>query len=120
MELSPAYLEGIRLFNAGHYWHAHEQWEACWLASSPPHTNFYKGIIQTAAALVKWQQGNDRGLALNWAKSRAYLSSLPSPFLSLNVAKLVAAMDAFVSTEELQPPQLLLVDRELESHLYLP
>ena len=29
-----AYLEGIRLFNAGEFWHAHEQWESCWLAAA--------------------------------------------------------------------------------------
>ncbi|NJL35275.1 MAG: DUF309 domain-containing protein, partial [Chloroflexaceae bacterium] len=31
MEYPEPYLEGIRLFNAHHFWHAHEQWEACWL-----------------------------------------------------------------------------------------
>ena len=46
------YREGIRLFNAGEFWHAHEQWEACWLIAREPELTFYQGIIQAAAALV--------------------------------------------------------------------
>jgi hypothetical protein len=120
MELPPAYLEGIRLFNHGHYWHAHEQWEACWLASSEPHASFYKGIIQTAAALVKWQQGNVRGLSLNWAKSRSYLTRVPTHMLGLDLAALIAAMDTFVSGYTSIAPRLVLITTDEHQQQRLP
>lgn len=90
------YLEGVRLFNQGEYWHAHEQWESCWLTSSEPNSTFYKGIIQAAAALVHWQRGNLRGLRRNWEKSRPKLVALPSPMNGLDVHGLIQSMDRFV------------------------
>lgn len=108
-----SYLEGIRLFNTGHFWHAHEQWEECWLRSSEPDSTFYKGIIQAAAALVHWQKGNPRGLHLNWAKSRPKLASLPSPYMGLDLAVLLIAMDDFEARSpdtHAQPPRLVFAD----------
>jgi uncharacterized protein len=90
------YLEGIRLFNAGEFWHAHEQWEACWLSSTEPDSTFYKGIIQAAAALVHWQKHNPRGLRRNWEKSRPKLVALPPMMNGLDLRALIADMDRFV------------------------
>ncbi len=92
------YLEGIRLFNTGEYWHAHEQWEICWLQSDQPEATFYKGIIQAAAALEKWKRGQPRGMRLNYAKSRPKLVAVGPWMRGLDVAALIAAMDRFVST----------------------
>ncbi len=98
MTYPDAYREGIRLFNAGHYWHAHEQWEQCWLVAHEPDATFYKGIIQAAAALVKWQQANLRGMKLNWAKSRRKLTTIPAYHMGIDLIAFIAAMDAFVET----------------------
>lgn len=94
-----AYLEGIRLFNEEHFWHAHEQWEACWLLSAEPDATFYKGIIQAAAALVHWQKGNPRGLHLNWAKSQRKLATLPSPYMGLDLDAFSSMMEAFIAAQ---------------------
>ena len=91
-----AYLEGIRLFNEGAYWHAHEQWETCWLTTTEPEYTFYKGIIQAAAALVHWQKGNPRGLRRNWEKSRPKLVALLPTMQGLDLCALIADMDRFV------------------------
>lgn len=102
-----SYPEGVRLFNAGHYWHAHEQWEACWLASSDEtDRRFYQALIQCAAALVKWQQSNPRGLALNWAKSRRQLAGLPPRYYGVDLQSLRATMDCFVRGTSTILPQL--------------
>lgn len=109
MVYSAAYIEGIRLFNEGQFWHAHEQWEACWLESEEPDASFYKGIIQAAAALVKWQQGNRRGMRLNWAKSYPKLARLPSPYMGLDVRTFSMAMEQFIAAYEaglvISPPR---------------
>jgi predicted metal-dependent hydrolase len=90
------YLEGIRLFNAGEFWHAHEQWEICWLAASDRESLFYKGIIQAAAALVHWKKGNLRGLRRNWEKSRPKLVALPPEVAGIDLHALIGDMDRFV------------------------
>ncbi len=106
------YYEGIRLFNAGHFWHAHEQWEICWLASSGMDETFYKGIIQATAALVKWQQGNLRGMQLNWAKSKVRLIQLPDHYMGINLRTFSTAMEQFITIHHHDPaytaPQLKL------------
>jgi predicted metal-dependent hydrolase len=105
------YLEGIRLFNAGEFWHAHEQWEACWLVAAEPEATFYQGIIQAAAALVHWKKGNLRGLRRNWEKSRPKLVALPATMQNLDLRALIAEMDRFVTADgsPASPPQLRLV-----------
>ena len=100
------YLEGIRLFNAGEFWHAHEQWEACWLIAQEPELTFYQGIIQAAAALVHWQRGNPRGLRRNWEKGRPKLVALPPVMLGLDLRALIVAMDRFIETGGDTPPRL--------------
>jgi predicted metal-dependent hydrolase len=101
-----AYLEGIRLFNKGEFWHAHEQWETCWLKAHEPEATFYQGIIQAAAALVHWQRANPRGLRRNWEKGRPKLVALPPEMLGLDLRALIADMDRFVTTGGDSPPKL--------------
>lgn len=100
-----AYLAGIDLFNKRHFWHSHEQWENCWHAvADADEALFYKGIIQSAAALVHWQRGNPRGLRRNWEKSHAKLSLLPSPFLGLDLVAFTVMMEQFVETHASSTP----------------
>jgi predicted metal-dependent hydrolase len=103
---------GVQLFNAGQFWHAHEQWEECWRLAGGPTASFYKGIIQAAAALVHWQRGNNTGLRRNWAKARPKLAALPAGFGGVDLAALIEAMDAFVAADpppSAAPPRLRLL-----------
>ena len=107
-----SYLTGVGLFNDGHFWHAHEAWEDAWKATNDPDLRlFFKGIIQTAAALVHWQRGNPRGLHLNWSKARPKLLQQPEEVLGIRVRELVTAMDRFeaVEGEGLAPPRITIV-----------
>lgn len=109
------YLAGIELFNSGKFWHAHEEWEDAWRASIDPTIQlFYKGIIQTAAALVHWQKGNPKGLHLNWAKARAKLVQLPPEVLGLSIAPLIAYMNQFEQAEGvgMEPPKLSVISSQ--------
>lgn len=99
------FVEGVRLFNAGQFWHAHEQWEVCWMRAQEPEATFYKGIIQAAAALVHWQRGNLRGLRRNWYKARPKLVAMMQDVRHQEIGRFIAAMDRFVITDgSLQPP----------------
>jgi predicted metal-dependent hydrolase len=105
---SIAYLTGISLFNSGYYWHAHEAWEDCWRTAQPADADFYQGLIQAAAALVKWHQGNRHGAELNWAKSRARLSGLPETTSGLHIPTLIDHMDKLIAGETITAPLLVL------------
>lgn len=102
----PDFQAGLRLFNAGHFWHAHEEWEALWLRSYGPGRQFVQGLIQVAAALVHWQRGNPRGLRLNWAKARPKLLGLPSPAGGIDLDALIAWMDGMADATISEAPAL--------------
>lgn len=53
--------EGIRLFNAGEYYHCHDALEAAWAADRRPCRDLYQGILQLAIALHQVEQGNYEG-----------------------------------------------------------
>jgi hypothetical protein len=111
MTYSHEYLAGIELFNTEQFWHAHEEWETAWLAAEDPQVRlFFKGIIQTAAALVHWQRGNGKGLHLNWHKARTKLTQLPPHLMGLDLDALIMFMDRFEQAEgvQLAPPRLVL------------
>jgi len=61
---SPAYLQGVRLFNAGYYWEAHESWESLWHAHGRrgPTAELLQGLIKLAAAGVKVREGRPGGV----------------------------------------------------------
>ncbi|HEY1017335.1 MAG TPA: DUF309 domain-containing protein [Herpetosiphonaceae bacterium] len=93
MRDEPEFRAGLELFNAGSFWHAHEEWETLWLRSAGDDRRFIQGLIQVAAALVHWERGNPRGLALNWAKARRNLHGLPSPYAGQELGSLARWMD---------------------------
>ena len=51
---SADYLEGVRLFNEGRYWDAHEAWERIWvrLPKGAAERRFCQGLILLAAAFL--------------------------------------------------------------------
>jgi uncharacterized protein len=110
MDHTVAYQQGIALFNTSEYWHAHEAWESCWLAAQEPERTLYKGLIQTAAALVHAQRNNPRGLWRNWAKARPRLVALGTSAQGIALQQLVGAMDRFVLDQAAAPlPRIELV-----------
>jgi hypothetical protein len=85
---------GVDLYNAGHYWNAHEAWEEVWLDSERPLRNFYQGLIQVTAAFVhvtrKEYPGSVRLLDAGIGKLEAY----PASYMGLDLARLVAGAKA--------------------------
>lgn len=65
------YLEGVRLFNRGQHWEAHEAWEGLWHAAGRRGAvaNFLKGLIKLAAAAVKARAGVPAGFTSHAARA---------------------------------------------------
>jgi hypothetical protein len=77
-QVSPAYLEGVDLFNHGFYWEAHETWESLWHAAgrAGPTGIWLKGLIKIAAAGVKAREGNPVGVERHARRSLALIGEL--------------------------------------------
>lgn len=93
-DYSPAYLEGIRLFNQGDYFNAHEVWEDAWNDANRRESSFYKGLIQLAVALCHFHNGNVRGATRLFHSGQALLQ----PFLPYHRGlDLAAFLDAITT-----------------------
>jgi predicted metal-dependent hydrolase len=75
----PALHAGVRLFDAGHYWHAHECWEQAWKADAAADRHFLKGLIQLAAACHHVQRGAHAPALRLAASAHAHLAAHQGP-----------------------------------------
>ncbi|MEO0362637.1 MAG: DUF309 domain-containing protein [Pseudomonadota bacterium] len=59
---NPAWAYGLRLFNAGFYWEAHEVLEPVWMNAAPnaPERALSQAVIQLANAALKREMGRPR------------------------------------------------------------
>ena len=84
--------DGIDLFNAGKYWHAHESWEEIWqeLGHEPPDDweILLRGLIQIAAGLHCVTLGKERGARGNLMKGWSKIILWDEPFLGLDLRAL--------------------------------
>lgn len=91
----PEFLDGLRLYWRGYYWHAHEAWEELWRKSSEPLRSFLKALIQIAAALIHSGRGDWRGVNNLLTRVQNYLARCPDKLLGIDVPMLRQQMAAF-------------------------
>lgn len=84
-------LEGIELFNAQKYWHAHEAWERDWLRAEGDLRVFLQGLIQLAAAYHHVQRGTFRGGVRLFDAALSKLAPYPVHFLGVDREEVVAS-----------------------------
>jgi uncharacterized protein len=112
--------QGVAQFNAGEYFTCHDTLEALWLAEAGPVRDLYKGIIQIAAGLYHWGNGNKRGCLKLLERGIGYAIRYAPRCQGLDVTGLVAdARAALDWTRDAQPgaalppekiPHILLAD----------
>ena len=83
-----ALAQGLRDYNAGNYFEAHESWEAVWITCHGPEKALLQGLIQVAAAFHHYQRGNLLGTQRTFEKALRRLDSLPAEFCGIAVALL--------------------------------
>jgi uncharacterized protein len=80
---------GIDLYNAGHYWNAHEAWEEVWLESERGMRGFYQGMIQISAAFVHVTRNRYPGGVKLLAEGIEKLGKYPASFMGVELGSLV-------------------------------
>jgi predicted metal-dependent hydrolase len=110
---------GIDLYNAGHYWNAHEAWEEVWLEADRADRNFYQGLIQVAAAFVHVTRNRYPGAVKLLGDGIAKLERYPGGFMGVDIAGLLAgARAARERLLELGEARVSEFDRGLIPRLY--
>ncbi len=83
-----ALAEGLRLYNAGEFFTAHEAWESVWLKSPEPEKTFLQGLIQVTAAFHHLQRDNPLGTTLLLQAALRRLDRYPPTFGGIAVTLL--------------------------------
>jgi uncharacterized protein len=80
-----ALAEGLRLYDAGEFFAAHEAWESVWLAAQEPEKTFLQGLIQVTAAFHHWQRENRLGTERLLCAALGRLEGYPACFGGISV-----------------------------------
>lgn len=83
--LHPKAREGLRHFNAGEYFEAHEALEHAWNAEEGDAKNLYRGILQVAVAYLHIRRGNYNGAVKVYERSKKWLDGLPAACKGVDV-----------------------------------
>lgn len=90
--------QGIKLFNEGQHWHAHEALEPLWMGLEGDDKLFVQGIIMAAAMLVQYEKRVARGVANHWANVQERLPSHAPNKWGIDVADLLLQLHPYVRT----------------------
>src|SRR6476620_7685806 len=81
--------DGIKFFNDGRYFEAHEAWEDLWRSSRGPLRFFYQGLVQAAVGLHHYSRGNRNGAKAQLRKSLEKLEQYPGTFAGVDNKKMI-------------------------------
>ena len=80
--------EGLRRYNAGEYFTAHEAWETVWLEAHEPDRSFLQGLIQVTAAFHHLRRNNHVGTGRLLHRALRRLELYPACFGGISVTTL--------------------------------
>jgi predicted metal-dependent hydrolase len=105
--------EGLRHYNAGEFFAAHESWESVWLTTPPPEKTFLQGLIQVTVAFHHLQRGNTLGATRLLTAALRKLEPHAPSFCGISTTPLcddirthLHALAADPSTTPLPPPRI--------------
>jgi predicted metal-dependent hydrolase len=86
--LHPAALEGLRLFNRGEYFEAHEALEEAWRAEKGAIRDLYRGILQIAVVYLHITRNNYHGAVKVYGRSQKWIRDWPASCRGIQVGQL--------------------------------
>ena len=98
--LHPQAAEGLRLFNAGKYFEAHEALEIAWLEEKGRVRDLYRGILQVGVAYLHITRSNYNGAVKVYGRSLKWLKDWADVCRGIQVEEL--RKDAAHAMEEVK------------------
>ncbi len=84
----PKTIEGIRLFNAGRFFEAHEELEFAWREESGSIRDLYRGILQVAVTYLHITRGNFEGAVKVYGRSLKWTRDWDNVCRGIHIGKL--------------------------------
>lgn len=85
--LHPKAIEGLRLFNAGEFFEAHEELEIAWREETDEIRDLYRGILQVAVTYLHITRGNYDGAVKVYGRSLKWTRDWGDVCRGINVKK---------------------------------
>ncbi len=95
--LHPQAAEGLRLFNAGEYFEAHEALENAWNAEKGKVRDLYRGILQIAVVYLHITRRNYSGAVKVYSRSQKWLKDWPAVCRGIDVGQLRRDAEAVIN-----------------------
>lgn len=95
--LHPNALLGLKHFNAGEYFEAHEELETAWRAETGEIRDLYKGILLAGVTYLHIRRANYDGAVKVYGRSQKWLTKWPDTCRGVEVARLRADLDAVIA-----------------------
>jgi hypothetical protein len=95
--LHPQAAEGLRLFNAGEYFEAHEALEDAWNAEKGKVRELYRGILQIAVVYLHVTRGNFNGAIKVYGRSQRWIKDWPDICRGIYVGELRKDAEAVIT-----------------------
>jgi hypothetical protein len=115
-----ALAEGLRRYDAGEFFEAHEAWESVWLESLEPDKMFLQGLIQVAAAFHHLQRNNPLGTVLLLQAALRRLELYPPCFGRISVTLLCDDIRERLQALKSDEPVLRLAPARIRPSAYNP
>jgi predicted metal-dependent hydrolase len=94
--LHPQAAEGLRLFNAGEYFEAHEALEDAWNAEKGQVRELYRGILQIAVVYLHVTRRNYNGALKVYGRSQRWIRDWPDICRGIHVGELRKDAEAVI------------------------
>jgi hypothetical protein len=108
--------KGLRLYEAGEFFTAHEEWETVWLLSPDPEKTFLQGLIQLTAAFHHLQRDNRLGTILLLQAALRRLDIYPDSFGGISVALLCSEIRERLRSLEAGDPASRLIPPKIRTN----
>ncbi len=95
--MHPRARAGIRLFNEGQYFEAHEELEAAWRDERGPIRELYQGILEAAVTYLHIRRQNFAGALKVYGRSMRWLRKWPGVCRGTNVEQLRSDLGAAIA-----------------------
>ena len=93
----PRAADGLRLFNKGEYFEAHEAFEDAWNDEQGNVRNLYRGILQIAVVYLHITRGNYDGAVKVYLRSQRWIQEWPDVCRGIQVEELRRNAEAVIN-----------------------
>ena len=112
--IPPAAIKGMRLFNEGEYWLAHEALEEAWKEESGAVRELYRAILQTAVVYLHVTRNNYNGAIKVYGRVQKWIQPWPEVCRGIEIGQLRRDLDTVIEeVKRLGPDRLTEFDRSL-------